>query len=157
MSARITISHTVNYGHLPGDYARLHGNGGNGNIDWVDPVNGSKIDLFPGGSGNYGFGHAPWGHFSFGHAFGSRTTGFGHLPWGHFPFGHGSVEVDVSDEVHQCGEYKYALACYDLVGNLHEGTPDEITLHIHIASNAPTALKKGTYDKATDVLILDAA
>ena len=157
MSARITIRHTVGLGHESGDYAQLHGNSGSGNIDWVDPVSNQKIAMFPNGSGNYGFGHAPWGHFPFGHLYSSRTDGFGHLPWGHFPWGHGSVEISASDKAHQCGEYKYAFACYDSIGNLHEGTPDEVTLHIHIPPNAPTGLKKNSYDKATDVLILDAA
>lgn len=144
-------------GYVHGDYARLFGNGGAGDIDWIDPLTNEKIDLFPGGSGIYGFGHAPFGHFPFGHAFSMRAPGFGHMPFGHFPFGHGTAMITIKYKVNDCGDYKFAFGCYDQTGNLHEGTPEEETLYIHIPPAVPKGLTKNNYNKTTGILTLDAA
>ena len=157
MKVLITVQFVVPVGHIPGDYARLHGNGGSGSIDWNNPATNEVFDLFPNGAGIYGWGHAPWGHFRWGHGHSMRTLGWGHLPWGHFPWGHGSAMIKATYEAAGCGEYKFGFACYDKAGNLHEGTPEQTTVHVHIAPDAPTGLKKNSYDKGTDVLILDAA
>ena len=63
MRALVTIQFIVGLGYLRGDYARLHGNGGSGDIDFNTPVNNEVYDLFPDNAGIYGWGHAPWGHF----------------------------------------------------------------------------------------------
>ena len=60
-------------------------------------------------------------------------------------------------EVDSCGAYKFGFACYDKLGNLHEGAPEEATVDVHIAPAAPTGLKKNSYDKDTNILVLDAA
>jgi hypothetical protein len=49
------------------------------------------------------------------------------------------------------------LACYDELGNLHEGSPEEITVHVHITPDAPDGLTKYSYNKTTDGLVLNAA
>ena len=157
MPAKITIQFVVPIGYLQGDYAKLCSNGGSGSIDWNDSVNNDIYELFPNGAGIYGWGHAPWGHFRWGHGHSMRTPGFGHLPWGHFPWGHGTALIMAIHRVTSCGEYKYGFALYDEYGNLHEGTPDEETLNIHIAPPAPTRLTKTSYDKETDILVLSAA
>ena len=157
MSALITIQFVVPVGYQKGDYAHLHGNGGSGAIDWNAPLDNNIYQLFPNGSGIYGYGHAPFGHFRFGHAHSMRTAGFGHLPYGHFPYGHGTGIVTAHHKVSSCGAYEFGLACYDPAGNDHEGTPDEVTANVHIAPPAPTGLKKVSYDKATDILILEEA
>ena len=157
MSVQITIQWVVVGGYLPGDYARLHGNSGSGDINWDTPLINNIFELFPRGAGIYGFGLAPWGHFLWGHAFSMRTLGWGHLPWGKFPWGYGTIVIKAIYIATDCGAYKFAFACYDALGNLHEGTPDEVTVHVHIAPPAPTGLKKVSYDKGTDVLVLSAA
>jgi len=86
-----------------------------------------------------------------------RTPGFGHLPWGHFPWGYGTAVIRAKCKVRQCGEYKLAFGCHDSVGNMHEGTPDQATLYIHIKLARPTGLKKNEYNKTTGILILDVA
>ena len=126
MSAIITIQFTVPIGHEAGDYAFLHGNGGSGDIDWDSPLIAQKFDLFPDGSGIYGWGHAPWGHFRWGHCHSKRTAGWGHLPWGHFPWGHGTAVIIAQIQVESCGEYKFGFTCYDKCGNVHQGTPEEV-------------------------------
>ena len=156
MSGLVTIDFIVPVGYRQGDYARLHGNGGDGSIDWSGPLAAEVYDLFPNGAGIYGFGFAPWGHFRWGHAHSMRTLGFGHLPWGRFPWGHGTGVVTATSEVERCGEYKFGFACYDELGNAHEGTPEEVTVDVHVTPDAPTGLAKVSYDKATDVLALDA-
>jgi len=153
----VTLSFQVGVGYALGDYAQLHSNGGSGDIDWVDPVSDEHLDLFPGGAGIYGWGHAPWGHFRWGHAHAMRVPGWGYFPWGHAPWGHGAATVSTQVEVTGCGGITYAFACYDEAGNQHEGTPEEVTVGIHAAPDAPTGLKKSAYNKTTDILSLTAA
>jgi hypothetical protein len=157
MSALITIQFAVPVGHLLGDYVMLHGNSGSGNIDWNTPLSNTKFELFPNGAGIYRFGHAPFGHFPFGHAYSMRTPSFGHLPFGHFPFGYGTALIKAVIKVESCGDYKFAFACYDKLGNLQTGTPEEVTVSVHLAPPAPDGLTKYSYNKDTDVLVLNAA
>lgn len=157
MSAIITIKFAVPVGHQAGDYARLHGNGGSGDIEWGSPIDNGIYLLFPDGAGIFGYGLAPWGHFPWGRAFSMRTSGWGHLPWGHFPWGHGTAIITATVKVNTCGDYKFGFKCYDKLGNLHEGSPEEAEITVHTAPLRPTGLKKNSYDKDTDVLILDAA
>jgi len=157
MKAQITIEFVVPAGYQPGDYARLFGNGGDGNIDWNNPVNNEVFELFGDGAGIYGWGHAPWGHFAWGHAHSVKTPGWGHMPWGHFPWGYGTAVIYAQLTINECGDYKFGFKCYDSLGNLHTGTPTEVQAVIHIAPDAPTGLKKSSYNKTTDILILEAA
>lgn len=157
MAAVITIQFIVPVGYYPTDYAQLHGNGGSGAIDWDAPLNNRSYDLFPGGAGIYGWGHAPWGHFRWGHGLSLLTRGWGHLPWGHYPWGHGTGVIEAQVKVNYCGDYKFALACYSESGNVHEGSPQELAVPIHIAPPVPTGLAKESYDKGTGVLVLNAA
>jgi len=154
-NAMVTIQHVVPAGYTPDDYLLLHGNGGEGDIDWNDPVSPEKHSLFPDGAGIYGFGHAPFGHHRFGHGHSMRTAGFGHLPFGHHPFGHGTAIIIAKVEVDACGHHKFAFAAYDKAGNLHVGTPDEVITYIHLPPAAPGRLKKNSYNKDTDILVLD--
>ncbi|MHC4398022.1 MAG: hypothetical protein ACYS1A_20455 [Planctomycetota bacterium] len=85
-----------------------------------------------------------------------RAAGWGHLPWGRFPWGHGTGVIRATHQVSECGEYKYGFKCYDKLGNLHTGTPEEATASVHIAPPAPSGLKKNSYNKDTDILVLDA-
>ena len=155
--AQVTIQFTVPAEYQPGDYAKLHGNGGAGSIDWNNPVNNEQFDLFPDGAGIYGWGHMPWGHFAWGHAHSQRTPGWGHMPWGHFPWGYGTPTIRAQVIVTACGDYKFGFKCYDALGNAHTGTPEEADAIVHIAPDAPTGLKKNSYNKTTDVFVLDAA
>lgn len=158
MKAMITVDFVVPLGYVPGDYAMLHTNSGSGDIDWNSPASSARYELFPQGAGIYGFGHAPFGRHRFGHAFSMRTPGFGHLPFGRAPFGHGTSVVRVNHKVSaDCIGYKLGLACYDSAGNLHSGTPAEVTVNIYVTPEAPTGLTKNSYDKTTEVLTLDAA
>ena len=156
MSGLITIEYIVPVGYEQGDYARLHGNDGEGAIDWNNSLSDELFELFPNGAGIFGFGFAPWGHFRWGHAHSMRTAGWGRLPWGRFPWGHGTGIIQAVHQVDECGDYKFGLACYDALGNAHVGTPEEVLVNVHLALPAPTGLKKNSYDKDTDVLILDA-
>lgn len=156
MNGLVTIEYIVPAGYREGDYAKLHGNGGVGSIDWNNPLSEEVFDLFPNGAGLFGFGLAPFGHHRFGHAHSMRAAGFGRLPFGHHPFGHGTATITATYEVEDCGDYKFGFACYDELGNAHEGSPEETELEIHLAPAAPTGLKKNSYDKDTDVLVLDA-
>lgn len=157
MSVLITIQFAVPVGYSLGDYAMLHGNGGSGDIDWNTPLSGEKFELFPNAAGIFGWGHTPWGHSRWGRAHSMRTPGWGHLPWGHSPWGHGTSVITARYEAMSCGDYKFGFACYDKLGNLHEGTAEEVTVPVHIAPPAPNGLKKNSYDKDTDILVLDAA
>lgn len=156
MPAEITIQFSVPLGYLLGDYAQLNGNGGSGSIDWGSPLSSEILPLFPGGAGIYGFGHAPFGHFRFGKAHSMRTAGFGHLPFGHFPFGHGTAIITANHRTDSCGYFRFGFAVYDGCGNVHVGTPEEALIDLHTAPPAPTGLKKKSYNKTTDVLVLEA-
>ena len=155
--ALVTISFVVPAGYAPGDYARLHGNGGSGDVDWETPLSETQYDLFPDGAGLYGFGNAPFGGHRFGRGHAMRCAGFGHIPFGKGPFGHGTGIVDAACEVTECGDYKFGLACYDELGNAHSGSPEETEVEIHITPDSPAGLTKNSYDKDTDVLVLDVA
>ncbi len=157
MSAMVTLQFVVGIGYLLGDYALLHSNNADRDIDWNDPVDNTIYELFPNAAGIYGWGKAPWGHSRWGRTHSERTPGWGHLFWGNSPWGSGATIIAAVYEVTICGEYKFAFACYDQFGNLHEGTPEEAELQIHIAPEAPTGLKKVSYNKTTDVLVLEAA
>jgi len=157
MSANITIEFAVPVGYDRGDYAKLHGNGGSGDIDWNNPISNEVFDLFPRGAGINGWGHAPWGRFRWGRAHSMRCQGWGHLAWGRFPWGHGTAVIAAIHKVNSCGAYEFGFACYDQAGNVHEGTPEDVTVNVHIAPPAPTGLVKNSYNPETDVLILNAA
>jgi len=45
----------------------------------------------------------------------------------------------------------------DADGNAHSGTPAEASLTVCIAPNRPTGLTLNSYNKTTDVLVLDVA
>ena len=157
MSAKATIRFVVPIGYRAGDYAMLHGNGGSGDIDYDTPLTNEVFELFPNGAGIYGFGLAPFGMHRFGRPHTMRTAGFSQQPFGLAPFGLGTAVVEAAHEVYECGAYKFALVCYDKIGNIDEGDPEEVTLNIHIAPDPPTRLSKTSYDKTTGVLILSAA
>ena len=156
MSAEVTIRFIVPAGYAPGDYARLHGDGGGGELDWDTPLDNFDSQLFADG-GICGWGLAPWGRHRFGHGHSDSSSGFGHLPFGRYPFGHGTSVVYLRETVYYCGDYKYALACYDASGNIHEGSAQELEVPIHTPPPIPTGLLKSSYDKETDVLVLEVA
>lgn len=158
MSAKVTIIWSVSLGYDAGDYARLCGNGGSGDIDYDNPLTNEKFQLFPDGGGIYGWYHQPWGKFAWYHGHSSRTPGWYHQPWGKFPWYYGTAVIEVEYEVETCGDYKFALQVYDSLGNANTGSPEEVTAIIHIAPPAPDiGLKKNSYDKGTDILVLDVA
>ena len=157
MKALITIRFIIPIGYQPGDYALLHGNAGSGDIDWQTPLSQQAYDLFPDGSGIYGFGLAPWADFRFGKPHCMRAAGFGLLDFGLFPFGLGTAVVTAQYETSECGDYKFGLACYDQLGNAHEGTPEEAEVEVHVTPDAPAGLAKVSYNKETDVLVLNVA
>lgn len=157
MSAKITIIWAVPIGYDNGDYARLCGNGGAGDIDYDNFLNNERFDLFQDGGGIYGWYHQPWYKFSWNHGWSTKTPGWYHQPWGRFPWYYGTTVIAVDYTVLTCGEYKFAFKLFDALGNAHSGTPQEATAIIHIAPPAPTGLKKKSYNKNTDVLILDIA
>jgi hypothetical protein len=155
--ALITLQFVVPAGYEQGDYAMLHGSEADGEIDWETPLTERHFELFPNGAGIYGWGHAPWGNFRWGCAHSMRTPGWGELPWGRFPWGYGTAVIKAVREVGDCGLYKFGLACYDKLGNPHTGTPGEASANVHTAPYAPAGLKKNSYNKDTDVLVLDVA
>jgi len=157
MSAVIAIQFIVPLGYEPGDYMQLHSNNGVGSIDWDSPLNNQIFELFPGGAGCYGFGYAPFGQFRFGEPHPMGTAGFGEMPFGLFPFGYGSAVIEAGHQVAACGAWNFGFKAYDSLGNAHTGTPEEVTVHVHIAPPEPTRLSKNSYNKTTDVLVLNAA
>lgn len=157
MSKLIIISFAVGTGYSPGDYARLHGNSGSGAVDWNTPLLSESFDLFPGGLGIFGCGFGPCGHTRCGRAYSNSPNGLGHVPCGKGPAGLGANVIEASIQADECGDYKFAFAAYDAAGNLHEGTPEEITAYVHIAPAAPSGLTKYSYSKVTDILVLNAA
>lgn len=156
MSAKITISFCVPAGYQPGDYAHLHGDDASGVIDWDTPLDNTIYDLFPNGSGIFGFGLQPFGQTPFGLPWAARVAGYGLLPFGLYPFGLGTAVIVATHVVDVCGSYKFAFACYDSIGNLHEGALEEISVVVHTAPPAPTGLRKVSYDPDTDILVLEA-
>jgi len=79
------------------------------------------------------------------------------MPWGYGPWGYGSCTIRGQAEVTVCGDHKFGFKAYDPLGNPHIGTPEELLVPVHIAPDAPAELKKNSYNKTTDVLVLDVA
>jgi hypothetical protein len=154
MSARITLKFVVPLTARPGDYARLYSNNGDGDVDFTTPMDNEKIELFPNGSGNYGWGLAPWGNFPWGQALSIATQGWGLAPWGLFPWGYGAVVIIRSVQVEDCGNWQFAFQSFDALGNVNIGTPGVASAVIHIAPPAPAGLKKVSYDPETGDLTL---
>lgn len=152
---KITLQFVVPAGFRKGDYAKLFSDAGDGTIDYDTPVDTRLYQLFPAGAGIYGFGHAPFGRFRFGHGHAMRAIGFGHLPFGHFPWGLGSAQITATHQVSACGTYKYAFKTYDAAGNPQSGDPQEVSVTVHTAPAKPTGLEKTSYNKTTDVLTLE--
>lgn len=155
MPALVTVTFVVSMGYQLGDYAMFHGSEADGEIDWNNPLSERRFDLFPNGAGIFGWGHAPWGNFRWGHAHSMRAAGWGELPWGRFPWGYGTAVITAKHTVVDCGVYKFGFACYDELGNLHSGSPEELEIEVHTAPPAPAGLKKTSYNKTTDVLVLN--
>ena len=151
----VTIRLAVPLGHRPGDYCLLHSNNGSGDVDFDSPHSTKHIPLMPNGAGNYGFGEGPFGMFPFGGPYQKNITrGFGELPFGMFPFGIGTILIEENVHITDCGDWKFALVAYDKLGNVHEGTPNEVAVSVHVAPPKPQGLQKESYDKDTDVLVL---
>ena len=155
--ARITIEFYVPPGHQLGDYCVLYGDGGSGSINYAAPLSSEKHPLFPDGAGYFGWGRLSWGHFAWSRGKSLGVRGWGVMSWGRFPWGHGAVKIIARHIVTTCGIYKYAFKCFDAAGNPNAGTPEEISVEVHLAPAAPAGLKKVSYDKDTDILTLEAA
>jgi len=153
---KVTVSFAVPAGYDPGDYAQLFGNGGSGNVDYNTPLSVDKYPLFPAGKGIHGYGQAPYGNHHYGLGLGTGPRGYGNLPYGNHPYGLGTALIEASVMVDDCGEYKFAIGLFDEAGNFHSGTPEEEAIEIHVAPDKPDEyLVKNSYDKDTDVLVLD--
>ena len=151
----VTVKFAVPLGHLPGDYCVLHTNNGTGAIDWDTPFSTKQVPLFPCGSGNYGFGMAPFAMSPFAMPYGKNLRrGFGTCPFAMSPFGLGAVVITERVPVSDCGDWLFGVKCYDKLGNEHTGTPNTVAATVHVAPAVPAGLKKDSYDKATDILTL---
>jgi len=150
----ITVSFVPGIGYNPGDYAVLYGNGGEGVIDWNTPIS-EHLDLFPGGAGIYGWLQTPWLESPWLEPFSMGTAGWLQELWLAGPWLLGFTVISASVKAAACGLYKFAFACYDSLGNQHEGVPEEISVDVHVAPSAPAGLKKHSYNKDADILILD--
>jgi hypothetical protein len=154
MSATITVKFVVPLTARPGDYAMLYSNNGDGAIDFAAPLTSERIDLFPNGAGNYGFGLAPFGEFPWGMALSVDTQGFGLLPFGYLPWGCGGVLIERTVTVEECGDWLLAFKTFDALGNENVGTPGQAAANVHVAPPAPLGLKKISYNKVTGDLTL---
>jgi len=157
MSAKVTIIWAVPLGYKAGDYARLCGNSGEGDIDYDTPLTNESFDLFENGAGIYGWYAQPWYKFGWYHGYSSRCGGWYYQPWHKFPWYYGTHVVRAEYTVGECGNYRFALKLFDGLGNPHTGLPEELAAAIHIAPLIPAGLKKNSYNKDTDVLVLDVA
>ena len=125
--AKITLEVTAPLTYAAGDYAYFYGNGGSGSIDYSKPL-AAKIELA-----------AP-------------ANDFARYPWRSQAWPDITLTVTASI----CGNYKFALKCFDALGNPQPAAVEELTVPIHIAPAAPSGLKKNSYDPVTGVLALDA-
>lgn len=157
MSALITVNFVVPAGYSDGDYARLFANAGSGDIDWDTPVDNHVNDLFPNRGGIFGFGHTAFGQARYGRSKSERINGFGNVPFGKSPFGSGTAFIVATHRVTTCGAYKFAFGAYDSLDNPGAGSPEEVTVNVHIPPPPPTGLTKNSYNKETDILVLNAA
>ena len=157
MSAVVTVSFAVPAGYKSGDYAIIYGNNGDGDINWNQPLSNEKFQLFPNGAGIYGYGHAPYGHHRYGRAHSVLCDGYGHLPYGHHPYGYGTALIKMKVRIESCGLYKFGCKVFDSLGNQQVGLSGEVEAEIHIKPPIPDGLKKVSYDKDTDVLVLEVA
>ena len=158
MSAKVSILWVVPLGYDAGDYALLCGNDGAGDIDYDSPLSAQRYELFPDGAGIYTMYKTPSYQSPCYYPWATRASGCYYQPCYQSPCYYGTAVIEVEVEMTECGEYEFALKVFDSIGNANTGTPDELAATIHIAPDAPDiGLKKNSYDKATDILVLDVA
>lgn len=155
MSALIKVVFPVADGYSEGDYARLYSNGGSGEVDYSEPIESASFDLFPEGAGVHGWGHQRWYNFPWYHGDKRNLPGWYNMPWYHFPWYHGRVCIVAETEVQECGDYKFGFKLYDQLDNEQVGDQVEVDLAVHIAPPQPDRMTKESYDKDTDILVLN--
>jgi hypothetical protein len=72
------------------------------------------------------------------------------LPWYEFT---GDIDFEKTITVSSCGTWLFAVKLFDKLGNASEAA--EVEAFVHMAPDAPTGLKKNSYDSETKVLVLD--
>jgi len=144
-------------GYQKGDYARLYGNGGSGEIDYDNPLTNEFFDLFLNGVGIYGCYETPCYDTPCYEPWASGGGGCYTQPCYVSPCYYTTTIISVSVDVAFCGDYKFALKVFDKLGNENAGTPEEVEVNVHTAPPPPTGLKKNSYNSTTDILVLDAA
>lgn len=155
VSKNVTIRFAVPLEHLPGDYALLYSNNGDGPVSFARPHHATRYELFPNGVGNYGFGMAPFGMSPFGQPWGrGLPRGFGELPFGMSPFGVGAVLIEEVVPVADCGDWAFAFKTFDRAGNPCQGVPAEAVVSIHVAPPTPLGLRLVDYDPVEQELTL---
>ena len=149
---RVTLQFPVPAGYSPGDYCRLFGNGGSGDIDFDTPLNNFIYPTHPNHRGLMGYGNAPYGAYPYGSIAAVDVLGYGCAPYGAYPYGLGCIVIEAVIEVDDCGYYKFAFGAFDAAGNAHAGDPAETAREIHVAPEAPAGLKAESYNTETDQL-----
>jgi len=154
--AKATIKWPVPAGYKPGDYAVLCANDGlGGAVDFNNQI--STHDLFRRGAGIYSVYRTPCYTTRCYKPSAQRTGGPYSTPCYKGCCGHTPNVIETTVDIAECGSWKYAFAVYDSLGNIYEGTAEEVAIEVHIEPDKPTGLKKVSYNKTTDILILEAA
>lgn len=73
------------------------------------------------------------------------------------PAGQDNQAVEALVRVRACGTYRFGFKAFDAAGNANAGFPEETSLEVHVTPDKATKLKKVSYDKLTDALVLEVA
>jgi hypothetical protein len=73
------------------------------------------------------------------------------------PAGQDEQTITALVRVRDCGTYQFGFKAFDAAGNASAGAPEEASLEVHVIPDKATKLKKVSYNKTTDTLILEVA
>jgi hypothetical protein len=139
-------------GVLPlGGKANVYWDGGNGQIDYGEPL--ATWDIWCGQADKWGWGLDAYGKGDFGYSgTGAIGCGRGSFGWGEFGF---DAELqEYQSESLAAGTYKFAVRLSDRLGNLDEGEVDVVTISVDPLPEAP-GVTIASYDEESDDLVLN--
>ncbi len=133
-----------------GSYAYVYGDRATGTIDYTNTF-GDKIENFPSGAGNWGFGLGGFGE-TFGYD--GEGLGFGIGSFGVGEFGFDADYVEFKSLPFPPGFYKFDVVQYDSHDN-SDGTGNNVnSITVDSMPPAVKSIKVSSYDQPTDVLTL---
>ena len=135
-----------------GSVIQIYSNGGNGEVDYDNPINDTPIHVWAVQQDKAGFGLATFGESDFGYD-SAAAIGFGEGIFGHGEFGVDADFIEWTSEELSGGIYKFGVKIIDEAGNESDNSE---TREITVTPGAKPAEQVGVslFNKLTNQLVL---